>query len=469
MPAHARAWRLLMTVAVATICESHDLNYPTPPNPFAKPGVPPPGGSPPIPGGQSIAQPGGAVPPPPMPPDAGSGLLPGGLDGDAAGGLLPGGDEALAGDAMKPPLPPGDPPGSGGDSGGGGGDSGGGGGGLLAADADALPSRIPSRDELGVGKGGGPRAAKRSALQFRPALCLAGLSAACLITRPREATLLTAIDAAHDAFGHLLDSELKAEPLELLDCGIACIGVHSGLVWLGMLGQWLPLLPASLDMLAAWKEMAGAPQLLLLALTLGYLLRKLLPRSIGDAHLSASPRSLSRPHSLVFAAFSPAGLVHWLHMVCVVLVIAAGSFDETIGRTRLLGLYAAAGLCSSLGCAISQLIFGRGRAPARSTASGAAMAMLLLRVAAMAETPVDLGAMAAPPLRLAAMHVLLDSFSNSAGSALGIEKLFAMAGAAALVAFAQQNVAELFKSAAAAGAETGWDLSAMASYVKAAL
>jgi membrane associated rhomboid family serine protease len=390
----SRPWLLLATICQAT---ANDLSYPTPPNPFAKPGASgpqPPSGLP----QQGIVPPGAsAQPPPPLPSDeAASPLLPGGIDdagasaGDAGGGLLPGGEDVFGGDAMRPPLPPGGPPG--------GGDGGGGGGGVSASDADALPSRIPSRDELGVGKGlAQPAAARSSVLRWRPALCLAGLSAACMITRPREASLLTAIDGAHDAFGHVLDAGLKSEPLDFYDCGLACVGVHSDLIWLGMLGQWLPLLPASLGALDAWKSLVGAPQVLMLALTFGYLLRKLLPRSFTDAHLSASSKSLARPHALLLSAMSPAGLVHWLHMCCVLLACSSGSFDETIGRKRLVLLYAAAGACASVACALSQLVLGRGRPRPRSTASGAAMALLLLRSAAMPEVRPVPSALLRPP------------------------------------------------------------------------
>ena len=80
----------------------------------------------------------------------------------------------------------------------------------------------------------------------------------------------------------------------------------------------------------------------------------------------------------------------------------------------------------------------------------------------------DLGAVSQPPLRLALLHLLLDAFSNSAGG-IGVDKLLAMAGAAALVAYVQPHVRELFAGAVAAGSESGWDLSAILENLKAAI
>ena len=47
-------------------------------------------------------------------------------------------------------------------------------------------------------------APKRSVFKLRPTLCLAAVSAACALTRPREAALITALDAHHEQWGELL-------------------------------------------------------------------------------------------------------------------------------------------------------------------------------------------------------------------------------------------------------------------------
>ena len=301
---------------------------------------------------------------------------------------------------------------------------------------------------------------KRSALSVRPVLCFAGLAAACAFTRPREQMLLTVIDAHHDAFS-TLDASLRSAPPELFDCGLACVGLHSDLVWLGLLGQWLPLLPMSGDAVTAWLDVVGAPQILLLVLTAGYLLRKL----FGEGHLSACfDRTLrkARLHTLATASVCPTGLVHWLHAACALFACASGDFDETLGRKTILLLYAAAGACSALAAVVTQMIFGRRSIP-RSSVSGATMGLILLRAAAMPETPVDLGAISLPPLRVALLHLGLDALSNNSG--YGIEKLLALVGAAVLVAAVQPQLRGLFAETMAGG----WDWRALLSQARAAL
>lgn len=324
---------LQLLLAAATAGAS-DLTYPHPPNPFAVPN-----GQPPLPAGAPRTSPDGGMD------DLG---LPGGVD-----------MATLPGDAVRSAGDPGES--------------------APAVDPDVLPMpRIPTA--LGPKHRG-------SKFCVRPILCLAALSAACAMTRPREAALVTAIDAHHDAWGHLLAEGLREEPVELIDAGLGCVAVHSELVWLGLLGQWLPLLPAGTAALGPWATSVDAPALLVLALTFFYLLRKLLPRSASDGHLSVSVEGVllkGRLHSLLTAALSPVGLVHWLHAVAVLVVSGAGLADAGLSRGRLLGLYAAAGACSSLSCVATQLLLGR-RAQPRSSVSGAAMGMLLLRSAVLPE------------------------------------------------------------------------------------
>ena len=439
---------LVVVTALHLICAASGLEYPTPPNPFAKPSQPPSAGE--------LLQQGGAVPPPtPFAPSSSSSS---GFDG---GGLLPGGPPSdappLPGDAVMPPLPSGDPPPN---------DGGAAAAPARPADDDALPVKF---DEKGLTNE--PRA-KSGFLRIRPTLCLAALSAACVVTRPREAALTAALDAHHDAWGHLIADGLRDQPIAMLDGGLGTAAVHSGLVWVGMLGQWLPLLPSSLDALQTWSATVGAPQLLLLALTFGYLLRKATPRAAAGAHLGVSLHGLlgrGRLHTLVTATFSPVGLVHWLHAVLAVLACTPGLIGADVGmsRGRVVGLFAAAGACSALLCVVTQLLFGRRKQP-RSSLSGGVMGLLLLRCALLPDEPIDLGGgVSLKPLRLVLAHVVLDGFSNSLPEPprpLGIEKLLALFGAAFLVAGLQPSLREAVTGAL----RSGMSLQDVLEFVKAA-
>ena len=116
--------------------------------------------------------------------------------------------------------------------------------------------------------------------RWQPVVCLGLLSCLGAATKPHEPSLLAAIDAYHGAGVGM------ASPVALRDCGVACIAHHSELVWLGWLGRWLPFLPMSLPAARELLSAAEADQLLMWALLAGYFLRKLLPTSVGNAHLS---------------------------------------------------------------------------------------------------------------------------------------------------------------------------------------
>merc|ERR1719310_1140538 len=84
--------------------------------------------------------------------------------------------------------------------------------------------------------------------RLQPLLCLGVLSLAGAVTRPHEPSLLAAIDAYHEASGDM------SSPWILRDCGVACVAHHNELIWLGLLGRWLPLLPTNLQ---AARELAS--------------------------------------------------------------------------------------------------------------------------------------------------------------------------------------------------------------------
>lgn len=310
-----------------------------------------------------------------------------------------------------------------------------------AVDADTLPAAIP------VAVGDRSAVHSKGGFRLRPTLCLGALAAACVMTRPREAALVTALDSYHDQWGFALDPSLREAAVEVLDGGIGCVSVHSELVWLGLLGQWLPLLPAAPHAISQWADAVGAPQIVILLLSGFYLLRKLLPRVAVTSLLSVSCEGLlrkARLHTLATASISPVGLVHWAHAVCVLVAVSPG-LEEAVGsRTRLLGLFFAAGGASAVGCALTQLLFGR-RAQPRSTVSGGVLGWILLRAAALPTESIEIGGHSIKPLRAIAYHLVLDVMSNALPSPprpLGIEKLLSLAGAALLIAAVEPAMRE---------------------------
>lgn len=311
-----------LVVALVTATGASDLSYPTPPNPFAKQTT----------GGTATPTAATSLPlsgVPPLPDGAPPALPAGSMTAPFAGEVLPGGvsDTVPTDDAM-PSLP----------------------GGLLGDDPSQLQSTPPpppsglqsTEDDDVLGMPGVPVAKARGRgpglrFRWRPTLCLAALSAACALTRPREPSLLSAIDAHHSEWGHLLEEETAAlmrdEPVRLLDGGLATVAVHSDLIWLGLLGQWLPMLPASLEAVTPWLASAGAAQILICALSAFYLLRKVLPQRVTAAHLGVSVDNIRRGrlHTILAASLSPVGLVHWLHACLAILVCTAG-LEDTASR-----------------------------------------------------------------------------------------------------------------------------------------
>lgn len=294
-------------------------------------------------------------------------------------------------------------------------------------------------------------------------MCLGGLAAVCSQTRPGQASLLAAIDAHHEQAGHLIESGLRDAEAVFRDGFVGSAALHSELLWVGLLGTWMPLVPLSAEAVRHWAAAASAPQVVVSALTVGYALRKLLPRSAAEAHLSTSFHNAlkrGRLHTLVTAAFSPVGLVHWLHAVLAVLAIAPDMAPE-YGRKGLLGLYVAAGAAASLGSVLGGVL-ARRRSVARPSVSGAVMGMLLMRAALAPGSEVVVGSLRLPPLRAALLHLVVDTLSNAGGAS--VEKLFAMAGAAVMVASSRPQVRQLLQEG---GWADGWEQ--MVEYVKGAI
>ena len=283
-----------------------------------------------------------------------------------------------------------------------------------------------------------PRAVASARVRRPPVLrrlvCLGALSAVCFASRPHEPSLLAAIEAHHTASGDLVSDFLRSEPVAFRNVGLASVGLHSDLVWLGLLGQWLPLLPTTIEAFRHWSPALRGPQLLLNFLVLGYVLTKL---GGGGLHVSFGRVRRARIHTALTAAFSPDGLVPLLHAVVLALA-ALPALGGEVDRWRLVAIWAAAGLCSSVASVVWQAVFHRRAAP-RSSVGGALMGVLALRAALLPETPVALGPLALPPVRALAVHLLLTFLCNGAAP----EELFGLLGGSVFVAVAQLQMREV--------------------------
>ncbi|KAL3916847.1 MAG: hypothetical protein SGPRY_006647 [Prymnesium sp.] len=280
-------------------------------------------------------------------------------------------------------------------------------------DPNALPpppSLIPPRPPEPTSKKPGRRPFR---LRWQPVVCMGVLSAVCFKTRPHEPLLLSTLDAYQQAAGGLVQVRSLGEATNFQDLGLASVALHSDLIWIGLLGAWLPLLPVTRDAIAHWLPAVGAPQVLVMALTVGYLLRKLLPRSAADSLLSVSFSNIAKMRiwTLVTAAFSPVGLVHWLHSIVVILSVMP-SLSASLSRPEQMILYASAGAAASLSAVVGGLLFRHRKEP-RAAVSGAIMGVLLMRAAIAPEETVTIGEWSIPVLRAVLLHFILDSFSNS--------------------------------------------------------
>lgn len=275
-----------------------------------------------------------------------------------------------------------------------------------------LPAVPPAKPAAKKARGGGFR------LRWQPVVCMGLLSAVCFNSRPHEPSLIVAIDEYHQGAKGLIDSSLLGEAANLKDLGLASAASHSELIWLGILGTWLPLIPISRDAIAHWWPSATAHQLICIALTLGYLLRKILPRSLAEGHLSASFSNLAklRVWTLITAAFSPVGLVHWFHSLVVVLAVMP-SLSASLSRPEQLILYLCSGAAASLGVAIGGLL-ARRRTQPRASVSGAIFGVVLLCAALAPDESLNIASWTVPVFRALLLHIVLDVLSNSCAGPL---------------------------------------------------
>jgi len=260
------------------------------------------------------------------------------------------------------------------------------------------------------------------------------IGAACRLSRPADTALLAALDAFHQGgAGASLAAGARDAAAEVSAGPLFHHAVHSGVLWVGLLGQWLPLAPLSLTLLRPWASALSAAQILSYGCLFGYLMRRILPGA--DGHLGASFANAARRGriwSLAAAAFSPAGFVHWAHAAAL-LLLSVAPLEEQLGRGRTLAAFAAAGACAALASSIAQAPFGRRAAPRAST-SGAVMGLLALRASLLPLTPIALGHIELPVGRMLLVHLLLECLSNPSPRPRGAERLAGLLGGAALVA-----------------------------------
>ena len=121
-----------------------------------------------------------------------------------------------------------------------------------------------------------PPRAKR--LRWQPALCVGVIGAACRLSRPADTALLAALDAFHQGgAGASLAAGARDAAAEVSAGPLFHHAVHSGVLWVGLLGQWLPLAPLSLALLRPWASALSAAQILSYGCLFGYLMRRILP------------------------------------------------------------------------------------------------------------------------------------------------------------------------------------------------
>jgi len=298
-------------------------------------------------------------------------------------------------------------------------------------------------------------------LRWQPAACLGLMALSCAVTRPHEASLLSALELYHERSAGLIPLELREAQVCMHDGRLGCVALHSEIFWLGLLGQWIPLLPTSIDALHHWVPSLSAAQLLIYSTAVGYILRRLLPRFTSDSHFATSFQNVAqrgRVWTLLTSAFSTNGLVHWLHC-CLLLLVIAPELETLLGRWRAIGVFAAAGVSASAALAIAQVPF-RKRASARSSLSGAVMGMIALRGALVPRSPAQVGGFALPIGRLLLLHLLLEANSNPTPRPVGAERLIALLGGCSVVLLQRQQLLTLMH---------GSDWRQLWDYIKAAI
>ena len=275
----------------------------------------------------------------------------------------------------------------------------------------AAPAQPPPPEDQPVIKGA-ERIRPRWRPSVKPLLCLGVLGLACVKEVPQETSLLAAFDAHFQRGRGLIPPQLRAEEYAFRHLGAVSAATHMDIFWLGIVGQWLPLVPLSVDALRHWLPALSTAHTILLLSALGYVLRRLLPRSVGDKSLGYSFRNLAhgRFWSFMSAAFCPTGLVHYLH-ISLLLLVAMPELEAILGFRKSLMLFAAAGTLAAVGGAIAQAPHRR-HAAARSSASGAIAGVLALRAALLPHANVRFCGLELPPGRLLLLHLLLEQTSR---------------------------------------------------------
>mmetsp|Transcript_35399 Transcript_35399/g.114042 ORF Transcript_35399/g.114042 Transcript_35399/m.114042 type:complete len:417 (+) Transcript_35399:1-1251(+) len=267
--------------------------------------------------------------------------------------------------------------------------------------------------------------------RWRPLLCLGLIAAGCALSRPADTGLLTALDAHHERYGALIPALLRDAEALVRESPLGSVALHSDLIWVGVLGAWLPVAPLSAAALRHWLPSLGAAQLLAYATLAGYLLRRTIPGS--EAFLAASFRNSRRGRlwTLFTAAFSPAGLVHWLHAAALLLVVAP-SLETQLGTWRTIAAFATAGASAALAASVAQAPFARSSS-GRASTSGALMGLIALRASLLPTTPVRVGDYDVAIGRFLLLHLAMELLSNPSPRPRGAERFAGMLGGAAVV------------------------------------
>jgi membrane associated rhomboid family serine protease len=257
------------------------------------------------------------------------------------------------------------------------------------------------------------------------------IAAGCALSRPADTGLLTVLDAHHDRYGALIPSPLRDAEANVHRSPFGRASVHSDLLWVGILGAWLPIAPLSIAALRHWLPSLGAAQLLAYATLAGYTFRRFLPNS--EDFLATSFRNSRRGRfwTLLTAAFSPAGLVHWLHTAALLLLVVP-VLQTQLGRWRTLAAFAAAGASASLATSVAQAPFAKS-ASGRASTSGALMGLIALRAFLLPTTPIALGGYELAIGRVLLLHLIMEQLSNPFPRPRGAERLAGLLGGAAVV------------------------------------
>jgi len=302
----------------------------------------------------------------------------------------------------------------------------------LPGGEDEPASRAVAADHAAGAAAAAPPAPKgKGGLRFGPILCLGLIAAGCVLSRPAETGLFAALDAHHELYGGLIEPGMRDAEALVRQSPLGSAALHSDILWVGLLGAWMPLAPLSTAALRHYWPALGAAQLLAYSTLGGYLLRRVLPYSETFLAASLGNAKKGRIWTLVTAAFSPAGLVHWMHAAALMLLVVP-TLEAQLGKWHTVAAFAAAGACASLASSLAQAPFAKS-ARGRASTSGALMGLIALRASLLPLAPVSVGAYEISIGRVLLLHFALELLSNPNPRPKGAERLAGLLGGTAVV------------------------------------